>query len=89
MLDALISAVIRSFLLSLFKAGIRLMPYLTSLKMAFLPIFHSRIKQRQMSLFKYKPMFFGFVLPFWLIFGHIGVEIVSLKRQVKSRNMKC
>ena len=69
MLDALISAVIQSIFLSLFKAGVHLKAVLTSMNMAFVPISRWRFQQRQIPLFKTLTNVLRFCLSFWVILG--------------------
>ena len=61
------------------KAGVHVKAVLTSLNMAFPPIFRSCFKQRQTSMLITITTVWRFCVNFWVVFGHFGKETFFLK----------
>ena len=62
-----------------FKAGFHLKAVFTSLNVAFVPISHSRFKQRQIPPLRTFINVLRFCVNFWVISGHFVNEIFFLK----------
>ena len=61
------------------KVGFHLKAVLASLNMAFVPISHSRFKQRQFLPFRTLRNVLQFCVNFWVTFGHFGKATFFLK----------
>ena len=61
------------------KAGVNVKAVFTSLNTAFLPIFRSRFKRRQIPMLITLSTIWQFCVNFWVIFRCFGKEIFFLK----------